>query len=198
MKKALEHNGFHRSLSEVSEACKTVEQNLNYQNITDLLDEFWIQWNIRILRHLQITSKVRSLAKLIATRWWDYSGVTLHSDAAEVLPLLKEKGLKLGVVTNGLNSDVNAILPKIGYQTFFDVVVTIDTLRKMKPASEVFHYALTMLEVAAEKTIFVGDEVEADYKGAEASGLTPLLIDREGAREDLDRISSLNELLRLL
>lgn len=40
---------------------------------------------------------------------------------------LKEKGLKMGVVTNGLQSDVAQILPKIGLPNFFNVVVVINT-----------------------------------------------------------------------
>jgi len=201
MKRILEDCGINRSLEDVSIAWKKVDKGLNFRDLTGLLDEFWVQWNVRILRNLQVNSGTRRLAEFIITRWWDYSDVTLFPDAQTILPLLKEKGLKIGVVTNGLQSDVDEILPKVGLQDFFDVVVVIDTLRKMKPDVEVFHYALQRLETAASEAVFVGDELEADYKGARGAGLTVYLIDRDGKVHDegVNRISSLEDLfLRVL
>ncbi|KYK37489.1 MAG: hypothetical protein AYK18_09735 [Theionarchaea archaeon DG-70] len=201
MKRILEDCGINRSLEDVSIAWKKVDKGLNFRDLTGLLDEFWVQWNVRILRNLQVNSGTRRLAEFIITRWWDYSDVTLFPDAQKILPLLKEKGLKIGVVTNGLQSDVDEILPKVGLQDFFDVVVVIDTLRKMKPDVEVFHYALQRLETAASEAVFVGDELEADYKGARGAGLTVYLIDRDGKVHDegVNRISSLEDLfLRVL
>lgn len=199
MRKILEHRGINRSLKGITNAWKEAEKGLDFRDLTTLLDEFWVQWNLRILRNLQVTSNTRVLAEFIATHWWDYSKVTLYSDAEGVLPLLKTRGMKIGVVTNGLQSDVKAILPKVNLQNFFDVVVVIDTLGKMKPDVEVFEYALQRLKTVHSNAIFVGDEVEADYKGAQRAGLTPYLIDRNNKVHDesLNKISSLEDLFKL-
>ncbi len=199
MKRILEHRGINRSLNEIFSAWKEVERGLNFRDLTTLLDEFWIQWNMHILNKLQINSNTRALAEFIATHWWDYCGVTLYPDAEKMLPLLKARGFKLGVITNGLRSDVNEILPKVNLQTFFDIVVVIDTLRKMKPDAEVFVYALESLQIGASNTIFIGDEVDADYQGAQGAGLTAYLIDREERVHDesLNKISSLEDLFKL-
>jgi putative hydrolase of the HAD superfamily len=115
------------------------------------------------------------------------------------LPLLKKRGLKIGLISNGLQSDVNEILPKAGLQDFFDTVVVIDTLRKMKPDVQVFHHALEELKTTSSKAIFIGDEFEADYKGAKRAGLMAYLIDHEDKVHDesVDKISSLYDLFRL-
>ena len=199
MKKILKHRGINRSLEEIIQARKEAEKGLNFRDLTKLLDEFWIQWNIRILSNLQVKSNTRKLAKYIATHWWDYSNVTLYPDAEKTLPLLKERGLKIGLITNGLQSDVNEILPKVGIQNFFDIIVVINTLRKMKPDVEVFHYALQKLKTVPSEAIFIGDEMEADYKGAQNSGLTAYLIDRNGNVHDqnVNKISSLDDLFKL-
>ena len=199
MKKILKHRGINRSLGEISRARKEAEKGLNFRDLTKLLDEFWVQWNVRILSNLQVKSNSRMLAEYIATHWWDYSDVSLYPDAEEMLPLLKERGLKIGLITNGLQSDVNEILPKVGLQNFFDVVVVINTLRKMKPDVEVFHYALQKLKMVPSEAIFIGDEMEADYKGAQNSGLTAYLIDRNGKVHDqnVNKISSLDDLFKL-
>jgi len=115
-----------------------------------------------------------------------------------VLSLLRSRGLKVGVVTNGLRSDVNQILSKVHLQDFFDVVVMIDTLRKMKPDPEVFQYALEKLGVNQSSAIFIGDEIEADYEGAARAGLAAYLIDREGKAHDKARtITSLEDIFKL-
>jgi len=200
MKRILEVCGIDRSLEEISQAWIKVDEKLNFRDLPELLDEFWVQWNLRILRNLRVDSDTRRLAKFIATHWWNYSDVTLYPDAEKVLLLLKEKGVKIGIVTNGLQSDVNEILPKVGLQDFFDIVVVIDTLRKMKPDVEVFYYALQKLETVPSEAIFVGDEVEADYKGAKGAGLTVYLVDRDGRVQDesVHRISSLEDLFELI
>jgi len=199
MKKILEHHGIKRSLQEMTHAWREAEKGLDFRDLTTLLDEFWVRYNMRILSNLQIKSELRTLAEFIATHWWNYSNVTLYPDAEKTLPLLKEKGLKTGIITNGLQSDVDAIMPKAGLQDFFGTVVVIDTLRKMKPDKEVFHYALQELNTAPSQAIFVGDEIEADYKGAQRSGLTPYLIDRDGKTpsQGLNKIASLDDLFKL-
>lgn len=196
MKRILEECGINRPLKDVSRAWVKSWEGLNFRNMTRLLDEFWVQQNVQVLRDLRINSNTRKLARFIAARWWDYARVTLYPDAEKILPQLKEKGLKIGLITNGLQSDTNAILPKVRLENFFDVVVVVDTLRKMKPDAEVFHYALEKLETAPSEAIFVGDEMETDYKGAQKCGLTVILIDRDGKvqNESVKTISSLKDL----
>lgn len=199
MKKILKHNGIDRSLKEISTAWKKAEKGLNFRDLTTLLDKFWVRWNLRILNNLHVDSNKRELAEFIATHWWDYSSVTLYPDAEKVLPLLKTRGLKMGVITNGLQSDVNEIFTKVNLRNFFDVVVVIDTLRKMKPDAEVFLYALEKLKTTTSNTIFIGDEIDADYKGAKGAGLTAYLIDRDEKVHDesLNKLASLDDLFKL-
>ena len=199
MKSVLKDHEIDRSLEEISQARAEAERDLDFQDLTKLLDEFWVQWNLRILRNLQVNTNTRSLAEFVATHWWNYSSVALYPDAEKVLPLLKAKGFRTGVITNGLQSDVDQILPKIGLQNFFDIIVVIDTLRKMKPDSQVFHHALRKLKIQPSEAIFIGDEIEADYKGARNAQLTTYLIDRDGKVNDesVNRISDLQDLLNL-
>jgi len=199
MKKILEDNGINRSLEEITQARLEAEKGIDFRDLAKLLDKFWVQWNVRILSKLQVNANIAALAKYIATHWWNYSDVVLYPDAERTLPILKERGLKMGVVTNGLQSDVNQILPKVGLQGFFHIVVVIDALRKVKPDSEVFLYALRKLKVAASRAIFIGDEIEADYRGAQRSGLTAYLIDRNRNVQDegVNKISSLDDLFKL-
>jgi 2-haloalkanoic acid dehalogenase type II len=199
MKRMLKDCGINRSLKEVSKEWVKSWKRLNFREMAALLDEFWVQQNAEVLRSLRVELNAEKLARFIASHWWDYARVSLYPDAQETLPRLKEEGLKIGLVTNGLQSDVNQILPKVGLQGFFDVVVVVDTLRKMKPDAEVFRYALEKVQTKPVEAIFVGDEIETDYKGAQGCGLTAFLVDREGKVQDenVNRISSLKDLFDL-
>jgi 2-haloalkanoic acid dehalogenase type II len=200
MKRVLEDCGLDLSLQDVSQAWVKSWKEVNFRDLTKLLDEFWVQWNLRILRSLHISPNNRKLAGFIATPWSDYSSVTLYPDAENVLPQLKEEGLMIGLVTNGLQSELIKMLSRVGLEGFFDVVVVVDTLRKMKPDLEVFYYALEKLRIAPSEAIFVGDEIETDYNGAQKCGITAFLIDRDSKVQDgsLNRISSLEDLLHLI
>jgi putative hydrolase of the HAD superfamily len=199
MKRILEDCGVNRSLKEVSKEWVKSWERLNFREMARLLDEFWVQQNAEVLYSLRVELNAEKLARFIASHWWDYAKVSLYPDAHEMLPRLKEEGLKIGLVTNGLQSDVNQILPKVGLRDFFDAVVVVDTLRKMKPDAEVFRYALEKMQAKPPDAIFVGDEIETDYKGAQGCGLAAFLIDRDGKFQDkgVNRISSLKDLFDL-
>jgi len=196
MKQMLKDCGVSRSLKDVSKEWVKSWKRLNFRQMATLLDEFWLHFFLEVLHNLRVELEDEKLARFIASHWWDYAKVSLYPDAQEMLQRLKEEGMKIGLVTNGLQSDTDRILPKVGLQGFFDVIVMVDTLRKMKPDAEVFRYALEKLQAKAPEAIFVGDEIETDYKGAQGCGLTPFLIDRDGKFQDkgVNKISSLKDL----
>lgn len=121
----------------------------------------------------------------------------IFPDVMETLTQLKAKGVKTGLVTNGLKRDYEQILAKLRLKNCFDVVVGIDTCGKGKPDKEIFLYALDKLCVCPEEAVFVCDSSKYDYKGAKRAGLKPLLIDREAKfSENVETIRSLTEILQ--
>ena len=82
---------------------------------------------------------------------------------------------------------------------FFDVMVGVDTVGKMKPHREMFLYALNKLEVSPSEPLFVGDQLKEDYEGARRAGLKPLLIDRDDViSSGVEKIRSLREITNYL
>jgi putative hydrolase of the HAD superfamily len=160
-------------------------------------DEFWVKWNAQVLKRLGIRRNMPFLAEEMTKLWWHYSDVELYPDVEKTLRLLKQSGLKIGLITNGLESDVRDILPKVGLTEIFDVEVASNTIGKMKPSKEVFLHALKKLDVLPHEALFVGDMIKHDYEGARESGINALLIDREGNVEEtnVEKIGNLTELL---
>ncbi len=198
-RRMLEAHGITRSVEEISHAQKEVEKQLDIQELAVLFEEYWIRWNLLILRRLGIEENAKALAQKIADRWWNYADVMLYPDVEETLQKLRAMGLKIGIVTNGLKSDYRQILEKVELLDFFDVKVGIDNVGKMKPHRDIFLYALNKLEVSPSETVFVGDELIADYEGAKKAGLTPLLIDRDNViGSNVEKIRSLKEIVNYL
>ncbi len=47
-----------------------------------------------------------------------------------------------------------------------------------------FRYAIKMLKVEAKEAVFVGDSIDADYKGAQNVGLQAILLARRVNRQE--------------
>ena len=84
---------------------------------------------------------------------------------------LKNKKLKLGIVTDAPRSQAWLRLTAMGLDDFFDVVVTWEDVGKKKPAKLPFATALKKLNIKAEECLMVGDRPNLDIKGAKKLGI---------------------------
>lgn len=174
------------------------EEELDLEKgLVELGYSFWRQWNVRLLNRLGIGNNVEFLAEKIDELWWKSADLQFYPDAMETLTQLKSKQVKLGVVTNCVKKDYDQILQRLVAESYFDVVVGIDSCNKSKPDSEIFLYAADRLQLRPSEILFVGDSVERDYEGATRVGFKSLLIDRKGnASKSVDSIRSLTEVLQ--
>jgi REG-2-like HAD superfamily hydrolase len=119
----------------------------------------------------------------------------LYPEVLEVLVALRERGLKLLVVSNW-DSTLPALLDRLDLTRHFDGVVVSAIVGASKPAREIFDAALAVAGVAADEVLHVGDSPSEDYEGALNAGLPALLLDRAGvAPEGFESIRSLQEIL---
>lgn len=94
-----------------------------------------------------------------------------YSCVVETLKELKRRGLKLGVVTDGLRLKVWMRLNEARLDKYFDVVVTFDDTGKKKPVKEPFMRACEELGVNPQECLMVGDWPERDVAGAKEVGM---------------------------
>ena len=161
--------------------------------------EFWINYNVSLLKKLGIEENPFFLAAQIDELWWECSHVQVYSDVEPTLSQLRTKGLKLGLVSNGFKKDLDHVLGEVGLEKWFDAVVCIDSCNCAKPNKEIFLYALDELGVKAHEAVFVGDSVLYDYEGAMNAGIKSYIIDREGKiSNQYNKIASLTELLNMV
>ncbi len=85
----------------------------------------------------------------------------------------------MGLISNSYEEGLHRELRDLELEhATFDIIVGVDTVQCMKPHPDIFKYALRKLNVRPEEAMFVGDDVEVDYEGAENVGMYALLIDR--------------------
>jgi HAD superfamily hydrolase (TIGR01662 family) len=109
--------------------------------------------------------------------------VRIEEHTVEVLRKLQAK-YKLGIVSNfAIPECVVKLLETHGLDKFFDVVVVSGAVNKRKPSPEIFQQALEKLGVDASETVFVGDTVDADIKGAKDTGMKTIFIERRVQKE---------------
>jgi putative hydrolase of the HAD superfamily len=97
---------------------------------------------------------------------------------------------KLGLITNfAYTLSIYQILDKFDIRQFFDVVVVSREVGWIKPSPRIFEVALSALKLRSNQCVFVGDDVEADIKGAKGVGMKAILLSRKGGScKDADAI----------
>lgn len=96
----------------------------------------------------------------------------LSIGALEMLIALRERGLKTAIISNGHAEVQSAKIEITGLKNAVDLVVISEDVGLRKPDPRIFQLAAERLGVAPACCIFVGDNPEADVRGAEASGMT--------------------------
>ncbi|MCU0496023.1 MAG: HAD family hydrolase [Anaerolineae bacterium] len=147
-------------------------------------------------------------ACLTAYAWKAVKDTRVFPDVPEGLALLRDRGLKLGLVTNSAHPIVLRDLELAEHdllQYFPECRVTAADAGYLKPHAAIFEYALDCLGVSADEVVFVGDNVVADIAGAQSAGLKAiqrLVRDRQPAHKGLvipdATITSLLELPAIL
>ena len=188
----LQSFGLKRSQEEIVRAYEKANSRENVQMFLHSSRGFWIEFNIFFLSELKVKKKMVEIAKVIDREWWCKIKLSFYPDVLPTLDALRRRNLKIGIISNGLESDIKQILKLADVNYNFDIKVGIDTFKSLKPDKEIFLLTLKKLDLSASEVLYVGDSLRNDYEGAENVGIYPILIDREdsikveGVRKVLD------------
>ena len=118
-----------------------------------------------------------------------YAGASawrVFPEVAHVLAALRQRGLRLAVVSN-FDARLGPLLAALDLAPLVDAVVHSSRVGSAKPAPGIFRDALARLDVAPADALHVGDEPVEDVSGARTAGMRALLIDRAGRAPALPR-----------
>lgn len=137
-----------------------------------------------------------------------YPDVDLYPDTHAVLDELRQRGYKIGLITNSLSPMWVRDVELVAYDLIgrFDARITSGDTGFMKPHPAIFWRMLGMLDTTPDRAIYVGDSPTHDIRGANETGLTSIHIDpphlNKQPKSPIEQpdytITSLSELLPLL
>jgi HAD superfamily hydrolase (TIGR01509 family) len=129
------------------------------------------------------SSQINIDSVLEAYDWELVDGVVVYPDVPEVLPLLVNHGVKIGLVTNAYQPMWmrDRELEAVGLLNHFaDCRLSAADVGYVKPHPAIFETALERMGVHPDEAVFVGDNLEADVAGAQSVGMRGVLRSRDG------------------
>jgi putative hydrolase of the HAD superfamily len=127
----------------------------------------------------------------------------LYPYVREVLETLR-RHFPLALVTDAQSAYARGELNQVGLLEYFDPIVVSGDYGYRKPDKRLFDVALEGMGVAAEHTLYVGNDMHRDVYGAREAGLKTVMFDSDqGKKEHLGcvpdyTITDHRELLKIL
>jgi len=124
-------------------------------------------------------SVVKRIATIYADSFFVYPP-TPHADAVRVLRSVKEKGYRIGLISNtGMTPGVTfrVYMEQIGILGYFDALTFSDEVRLAKPSREMFLQTAQSLGVSPGQVVHVGDHLLNDVLGARQVGMKTIWIE---------------------
>jgi len=111
-------------------------------------------------------------------------GLVILPDAREVLQALHDAGVRLGVITAGLQVKQAEKLIRIGALDYFDptAIFFSDQVGISKPNPKLYAQACARSGVEPRRAMYVGDRPAHDIAPANAAGMTTVLYTGAGGR----------------
>jgi putative hydrolase of the HAD superfamily len=148
-----------------------------------------------------IRSALDRLFAITQTNW------VLEDDTLPTLKKLEADGYRMGLISNaGDDNDVQQLAKRFGIASFFDFILTSAACSYRKPHPRIFELALSNWYFLPTEAVMVGDDLEADIRGAKHAGLYAIWINRRAGDRTGDppqiqpdaNLTSLSELPALL
>lgn len=100
-------------------------------------------------------------------------------DAAPVLSTLRDRGVRIGILTNGNHAQQLDKLDVIGLAPLVDVVCTSEDIGVAKPDPRAFITLADRLGCSTSEMAFIGDHPDTDVAGARAVGIAAACVHRD-------------------
>ncbi|NDJ79276.1 MAG: HAD family hydrolase [Chloroflexi bacterium] len=106
--------------------------------------------------------------------WQPPAGECAYPDVVEVLPQLRAHGIELGIITNASHPMAWRDRELEAFELlhlFSHCRVSAADVGVIKPHAAIFEHALALMNIRPEEAVFVGDNLDADVRGAQGVGM---------------------------
>jgi HAD superfamily hydrolase (TIGR01549 family) len=131
-----------------------------------------------------IRNALDQLFAITQTNW------VLEADALSTLQKLETDGYRMGLISNaGDDQDVQQLARRFGISKYFDFILTSAACSYRKPHRRIFELALSNWYFLPSEAVMVGDNLDADVRGAQSVGLFAIWISRRAGGRSEDQLS---------
>ncbi|MDI6839796.1 MAG: HAD family hydrolase [bacterium] len=103
--------------------------------------------------------------------------LTLRAKVDKILAILKQKGLKIGLISNTEHGAIERyLLKRFNIGQYFDSLTFSCDVGVRKPRVEIFNEALKSLNLTPTESVHIGDWPEIDILGAKRAGLGTIYL----------------------
>ncbi|KAI9551180.1 hypothetical protein GHT06_005353 [Daphnia sinensis] len=155
----------------------------------------WTQWWVKVVKNTFIGAGVEDSQHLDAIAWHliklysTTEGWEVVPGVKKVLHLLKQKGKRLGVISN-MDPRLNNILHEAGLIHNFEFILTSYEAKCFKPQAGIFKLALEKYSKESTKpseSCHIGDSYKEDYLGAVQAGWGAILVNESSNSLDINK-----------
>lgn len=131
------------------------------------------------LQQLGLPDDSLTMVECLSAYGWDaVKGVVVFPDVIPMLQTLRDKGIKMGIITNAFQPMTlrDNELKTFGLLEFFPKCrISAADVGYLKPHPAIFEAALERLGTQPGRTIYIGDNPVADIAGAQSAGMKAVL-----------------------
>jgi putative hydrolase of the HAD superfamily len=130
--------------------------------------------------------------------------IALFPDALATIAKLRENGVRLALLTNGVQLTHVEKIAFLGLEQEFDHILIADAVGFFKPHPGIFEEALRRCGCAPDEAIMIGDHIDNDIRGAQEAGITAYWFNPHNHQLAPDKprpaatLSTLSELIGLV
>ena len=115
----------------------------------------------------------------------------------EILNYLSQKKYQIHLITNGFEKTQWSKIKNSKIDHFFTHVITSESSNSMKPEKEIFEYAIQKANTKSSESIMIGDNIEADIKGAIDFGMDCVFVNHINASTEINPTYTITHLKEL-
>lgn len=141
--------------------------------------EYWDLFRSMILlKRLGVEPKPHLAEKVYEAVLEAYKeGFYIDEDTHSVFSFVKEKGLKIGIISNvGSYEILSERLEYLGLKKYVDVLIASQTVIWKKPDRRIFEIACYLASVEPSEAVHIGDDPVLDIMGAKKVGMKAIQV----------------------
>jgi len=161
----------------ILEAYRDTDEQSYYSsvNITDSTQKrvFYQEYNQKLFTNLGLVcyNEFHDYYNNVKKEW------LLYEDSLSTIETLKAKDINVGIISN-FDKNLDEVLRFLKIDNLLDILVISADIQIEKPSIEFYKYVKNNYNLDLDKTLYVGDSYNLDYKPSRAVGFKSFIIDR--------------------